>query len=309
MVIATRTESRYTIHTHKAPPRTKPLVRPMIVRSEACVNCGICIDACIYGVHYRSSDLRMIIGEQPQDQNLCRSCLRCVRECPQNALSAPLQPHWLHTGDGYWTPEIIQSILQQAETGKVPVSGQGYRGPFAGKDFDSMWTDMSEIVRPTRDGIHGREYISTAIFLGRKPCAVEALTPNPSPVAHPRERGGAAGVRAISILEIPIPVLFDAVPEHCDTPSVREALLMAAQTLGTFCIRRIEECPTPLPTALAPLLRPDDVTRYPEVIRQATLLEVTCDDPKTIQHALAQIRQLNPNAVIAVRVEFDAEKA
>ena len=32
-----------------------------------------------------------------------------------------------------------------------------------------MWTDMSEIVRPTRDGIHGREYISTAVDLGRTP--------------------------------------------------------------------------------------------------------------------------------------------
>ena len=34
-----------------------------------------------------------------------------------------------------------------------------------------MWTDMSEIVRPTRDGIHGREYISTSVDIGRKlPC-------------------------------------------------------------------------------------------------------------------------------------------
>ncbi len=31
-----------------------------------------------------------------------------------------------------------------------------------------MWTDMSEIVRPTRDGIHGREYISTSVDIGRK---------------------------------------------------------------------------------------------------------------------------------------------
>ena len=27
---------------------------------------------------------------------------------------------------------------------------------------------MSEIVRPTRDGIHGREYISTSVDVGRK---------------------------------------------------------------------------------------------------------------------------------------------
>ncbi len=57
----------------------------------------------------------------------------------------------------------------QAKTGKIPVSGAGYGGVFAGEGFDSCWTDMSEIVRPTRDGIHGREYISTSVDLGRKP--------------------------------------------------------------------------------------------------------------------------------------------
>ena len=294
MVIATRAESRYSIHTQRAPSRAKPLVRPMIVRSEACINCGICADACIYGVHYRAEGLRMIIGEQPQDQNLCRSCLRCVRECPQNALSAPIQPEWKHTGDDYWTPEIIQSLVQQAETGKVPVSGQGYRGPFVGKDFDSMWTDMSEIVRPTRDGIHGREYISTAIFLGRKPFALTSPPP----------RHGEGGLDPV--LEIPIPMLFDALPAPFNTPSVREALLSAAQALGTFCLRRVEECPTPLPTALAPLLRPDEIDRYSETIRQALLVELECDGHvRSLENALAQIRELNPNAVVAVRLEFD----
>ncbi len=32
---------------------------------------------------------------------------------------------------------------------------------------------MSEIVRPTRDGIHGREYISTQVDLGRKWMSLE----------------------------------------------------------------------------------------------------------------------------------------
>ena len=70
-------------------------------------------------------------------------------------------------GDAYFSPEIIARLWYQAETGKIPVSGAGYPGPFSGPGFDSMWTDMSEIVRPTRDGIHGREYISTAVDLGR----------------------------------------------------------------------------------------------------------------------------------------------
>lgn len=32
-----------------------------------------------------------------------------------------------------------------------------------------MWLDMSEIVRPTRDGIDRREHISTAVDIGEKP--------------------------------------------------------------------------------------------------------------------------------------------
>ena len=61
---------------------------------------------------------------------------------------------------------MIATTWNQAETGRIPVSGAGYRGPFCGPGFDSMWTDMSEIVRPTRDGIHGREYISTSVDIG-----------------------------------------------------------------------------------------------------------------------------------------------
>lgn len=79
-----------------------------------------------------------------------------------------VNPAYFEMGDSYWTPETICRILRQAETGKIPVSGAGYGGPFVGPGFDDMWTDMSEIVRPTRDGIHGREYISTSIEIGKK---------------------------------------------------------------------------------------------------------------------------------------------
>ena len=54
-------------------------------------------------------------------------------------------------------------------SGWSEADGAGYGGAFSGPGFDSMWTDMSEIVRPTRDGIHGREYISTVVDIGRRP--------------------------------------------------------------------------------------------------------------------------------------------
>ena len=70
-------------------------------------------------------------------------------------------------GDEYWTAENITQTWFQAETGKIPISGAGYGGKFAGEGFDGIWLDMSEIVRPTRDGVHGRETISTKVDLGR----------------------------------------------------------------------------------------------------------------------------------------------
>ena len=62
-----------------------------------------------------------------------------------------------------------------------------------------MWTDMSEIVRPTRDGIHGREYISTTVDLGRK---VKAL----------RFEHGRVASSIPPLVELPLPVIFDLLP-------------------------------------------------------------------------------------------------
>jgi len=96
--------------------------------------------------------------------------------------------------DPFWTPQVITQIWYQAETGKIPISGGGYGGPFAGEGFDGLWLDMSEIVRPTRDGIHGREYISTAIDLGRKPSMLRF------------DAAGRLALQLPSLLEIPIPI-------------------------------------------------------------------------------------------------------
>src|SRR5690606_27514464 len=76
-------------------------------------------------------------------------------------------------GDLYWTAEIITQTWYQAESGHIPISGAGYGGKFAGDGFEGIWLDMSEIVRPTRDGIHGRETISTQVDLGGGLMALE----------------------------------------------------------------------------------------------------------------------------------------
>ena len=161
--------AKYTIHTQPVPHRFEPVIRSGIIAwEEGCLKCAVCVKTmCVYGV-YENRGLNPFQMIDSID-NQCMNCLRCVQNCPGELIHKSLNPEYKALGDPYWTPDIISRLWYQAETGKIPVSGAGYPGPFSGSGFDSMWTDMSEIVRPTRDGIHGREYISTAVDLGRTP--------------------------------------------------------------------------------------------------------------------------------------------
>ena len=125
-------------------------------------------------------------------------------------------------GDPLWTPEVISQIWFQAETGKIPISGAGYGGRFVGPGYDEIWLDMSEIVRPTRDGIHGREYISTAVDIGERPLSLEFAD---------MKLSTPLGMR----ITVPFPVLFDPLPLPVGSGASWSVLLSAAK-LGTLAI-------------------------------------------------------------------------
>jgi glutamate synthase domain-containing protein 2/NAD-dependent dihydropyrimidine dehydrogenase PreA subunit len=200
----------------------KPALAPMripgrwaIARGDECVNCGRCIEACLYGVHEKRGDDARLMA--PPQSDLCRNCFRCILECPVQTLEMSPSLPFARLGREPYGARVLQSIWQQAEDGRIPVSGGGYKGPFTGPGFDSMWTDMSEIVRPTRDGIHGRETVSTTVLLGRAPQYVdlEAPTVTPDP------------------LEVPLPILFE-VPKGKFPEEDLVSIVLAAQQLGTF---------------------------------------------------------------------------
>jgi len=104
---------------------------------------------CVYGVFGRP------VGGLAPRHHLCVGCLRCTTQYPEMVAILP-NPARAGLGDAFLSPDLVDTILLEARTGAVPVRGAGYRGPFGGAGWDGMWTDMSEIVRPTRDGIHGR---------------------------------------------------------------------------------------------------------------------------------------------------------
>jgi glutamate synthase domain-containing protein 2 len=87
-----------------------------------------------------------------------------------------------------------------------------------------MWLDMSEIVRPTRDGIHGREYISTTVNLGGAPEMLEFDATEQLLTSMPR------------IMSLPLPVIFGPLPIPLPGRGALRALTLAAERLGTLSI-------------------------------------------------------------------------
>jgi glutamate synthase domain-containing protein 2 len=198
-------------------------------------------------------------------------------------------------GDVHWTPEVITQTWYQAETGRIPISGAGYGGAFAGPGFDAIWLDMSEIVRPTRDGIHGREYISTAVVLGRRPSALQFDTT------------GRLLSELSPQIELPIPVLFNPTPMPLPGEGAQLAMVRAAARLGTLALIRAEEWKDSLveyADAVVPVLTPDN---DPDAawVRAACLVEIDAEFEEDLATLLAHVEKVqlvNPEAIVAVRL-------
>jgi len=68
-----------------------------------------------------------------------------------------VNPEFLDMGDDYWKPDMILSTWNQADSGKIPVSGAGYRGPFHGPGLILYGRLCLKSSGLHADGIHGRE--------------------------------------------------------------------------------------------------------------------------------------------------------
>ncbi len=286
---------KYHVHVKLAPLDLGQIVKFRIARRENCINCGRCTKVCIYEAHRRRPDDPRRMAEP--DTAVCRNCFRCIQECPRGALEKSLNPDYLNAGGAYWRPEILLALWKQADDGHVPVTGAGYRGPFTGPGFDGMWTDMSEIVRPTRDGIHGREYISTSVELGRKLDHLEF------------DANGGLRSHAPGTVDVPLPVIFD-LPDPGLSARVRTALIAAAAELGTCQALPAAEITAelmPYLDHLIPCVAPEDVDLRQPVIAKARLVAVDFSHgaPDQWPALQAKIRAMGP-ALTIVRVPATA---
>ena len=286
--------SKYHLKPKPAPSRFVPPGPFGIIEGDGCLNCAKCVKkSCAYQVYQkRSYDDRQLTDTA---DSLCKNCFRCVQECYGRVLSKSANPEYWSMGDEYWTPEIIGSNQRQAEAGKIPVSGGGYGGPFAGPGFDSMWTDMSEIVRPTRDGIHGREYISTAVEFG--PISQPpAFMPNPG--SEERQ-----ALSACPRVEVSVPFLFDLLPFREFPQPVLAAMARAAKETNTLMILPAESVAGELSSWMAhlvPLLPAGSLDAFTPLIQQCRMVQIFQDE-KT-QDRIGEIRRANPAVIVSIRV-------
>ena len=262
-----------------------------IVRGENCINCGKCTKVCIYEAHERRKD----DPRKMADPNtvVCRNCFRCIQECPRGALEKSIDKDFSNIGGSFWKPDILLSLWKQAEDGKVPVTGAGYRGPFTGPGFDGMWTDMSEIVRPTRDGIHGREYISTSVELGRK---LNHLT---------FDTKGRLTSNVPDTVDLPIPIIFD-IPAENISAHVKEAVLKAAAEIHTAVIIPIVEISPAFGKYMGniiPLITTTEIDKHDAIMKKTRLVAIEYSDTllNTLPSEIEKIKKIN-QAVTIIRV-------
>jgi len=284
---------RYHIHTAPVPGRFQRIGKfGSVDWREDCSRCSNCVKPrCNFDVYKHESVHNRNPLDSVQTLNECKACFSCVQGCTKGLLNLSVNPEFLDMGDDYWTPDLILSTWNQADSGKIPVSGAGYRGPFHGPGFDSIWTDMSEIVRPTRDGIHGREYISTSVDIGPKPMR---LSFDPQ---------GNMRTEPLNLLEAQIPVVLD-VPSWPLLPMrLAEARALAAKelkTVATVWARTAALISPELLPFVVPVFDRKDVgvpARLDSIRRMAQLL----DSPDVLE-SVKQIRASKPQAILSIRM-------
>lgn len=237
-------------------------------------------------------------GFAPRPQH-CVGCLRCTVQHPE-ILTIRHNPAYQSLGDAYFHFGHVGAVAYEAETGSIPVKGAGYRGKFGGEGWDGMWTDMSEIVRPTRDGIHGREFISTVVEIGEKPSYL-VFDEDGQPVgAEPRT------------LAIPIPFIYDVPP-----PSVTSGLLAdilsdsaaRAETLAILPVDLIEGSRLKV-ESIVPLIKVGEEDRLLNLGFTPKMIEIEPGDATipALQSLLSNLKSSYPDTILALRLSYTDDK-
>ena len=300
---------RYHIHTLETPPRKKlphpfyPIIKKFglikYLTTEALhLNFKLIHKKyrkvlfqrpCIYGVFDR------VTGGLTPVREKCVGCMRCVQEVP-NVCKVERNKKFYAFGDSFWVPSDMRLVSStplslvnfEATSGKILVKGMGYKGSFGSKFWDSMWTDMSEIVRPTRDGVYGREYISIAVDLGKK--------------QHHLDFNRKFTITSRTVASS-LPIIFDYLPDNLCSKDILASISSSAVITKSFFIIHYEKIKSLSQSALqhAILLVNDSKALFlSEALEEAPIVELTTDCLEIYKN----VRKLRPHKPIALRLKL-----
>jgi len=290
---------KYHIKTKPVLPRLPRIGKCGVVDwREDCAGCHNCVKkACVFDRYKQEAKYISSLTDVDTFFNECMGCFSCVQKCTKGLLALSSNPAYERLGNKYWTPDIILTTWNQAETAKIPVSGGGYRGRFSGQGFDSMWTDMSEIVRPTRDGIHGREYISTAVDIGRKLPVLSFHEKMPTSILPP-------------LVDIPLPIIIDMPPGQYRVPKLFPILQAVAAQTGIIMILNYPDFgllgsdKEKYLNNIALYIVPGEPLPPKEILQKTRLVEI--NDGDIVNQRIKELKNINSKLVVAVRVALDS---
>ncbi|MFN2233864.1 MAG: glutamate synthase-related protein [Anaerolineales bacterium] len=226
----------------------------------------------------------------------CVGCLRCTTQHPDMVQILP-NPERQKLGDSYFHYKHINAVIYEAETGSIPVKGAGYRGKFGGQGWDGIWTDMSEIVRPTRDGIHGREFISTVVDIGCKPSYLVF-----------DQAGKPVGITP-DTFSIPLPIIFDIPAISEDTPLVCEILSKAGSQTQTLSILPISQIirNNLSGNSIVPLIDPSQFSQLSQLAFTPKIIEIDASQSSIneLKSLVNKFPTTNSHSQFALRLSFD----
>ena len=182
---------------------------------ERCIQCQVCVNQCSFDTHYYDA----ADDEVRSREENCVGCHRCVLFCPTRALNVRKTP--LGYRDNYnWSPEVIEDIIKQAETGGVLLTGMGNDKGYR-VYWDHLVLNASQVTNPSIDPL--REPMELTTYLGSKPDKVEI---DPSTMSLRTELAPQ--------VKIEVPVMFAAMSYGAVSLNVHESLARAATEAGTL---------------------------------------------------------------------------
>ena len=148
--------------------QTAPLLPRFKVKvSGNCMNCGHCNDTWTTKARVEGDEVAM---REPMHA-LCNGCLKCTTRCPVDAIQIETNKYFTGLVTSEFDRMELDHLEQQMRTGKVPTSGAG-----SGDIFQKEWVgfkrymfDLSQVARPTREAIQGREMVLIDVELGGVP--------------------------------------------------------------------------------------------------------------------------------------------